>query len=106
MGKPIGRDPEELKYVERPDVGETYVDSLQSVMYDGNSLRMEFVVHRFGSPLPNGKANNRKLTAARLVIPLGGAINLTAQLNAIMGALEQQGAIGQVQFVHSSDELN
>lgn len=99
MGKPAGGDPEEVKYIERPDVRETFVDSLESVMYDGSSLRMEFVVHRFGPPQSNRSANKTKMTAVRLVIPLRGAIGLTSQLNALMGILEQQGAIGEVRFV-------
>ena len=48
--------------------------------------------------MANGKTGKLKVTAVRLVIPLGGAINLTTQLNAMMGALEQQGAIGEVTF--------
>ncbi len=106
MGRQAGAEPEELKYVERLDVGETFVDSLQSVMYDGNALRMEFVVHRFSGPMANGKTGKLKVTAVRLVIPLGGAINLTTQLNAMMGALEQQGAIGEVTFLPPTGGLN
>lgn len=106
MGKPVGSDPEQVRYIERADVSETFVDSLESVMYDGSSLRMEFVVHRFSSPQADGSASKRKVTAVRLVIPLGGAIGLTSQLNALMGALEQQGAIGTMRFVPTVEELN
>jgi hypothetical protein len=106
VGKPTGGERGEPTYVERPDVSETLVDALESLMYDGNSLRMEFVVHRFAPPQDNGKANNKKVTAVRLVIPLGGAINLASQLNAMIGALEQQGAIGEVRFVQSKEGLN
>ena len=47
MGRQAGAEPEELKYVERLDVGETFVDTWQSVMYDGNALRMEFEAPSF-----------------------------------------------------------
>lgn len=106
MGKPIGGNSAELEYIERPDVSETFVDSLESVMYDGSSLRMEFAVHRFAPPNANGTAIKRKVTAVRLVIPLSGAIGLTSQLSALMEALEQQGAIGEMRFVPSTEGLN
>lgn len=106
MGKLMGDDSGEHEYIDRPDVSETFVDTLESVMYDGTSLRMEFAVHRFTPPNRNGRASKRKVTAVRLVMPLAGAIGLTSQLSALMEALEQQGAIGEMRFVPSTDGLN
>lgn len=106
MGKPISGESGELEYIDRPDVGETFVDSLESAMYDGSSLRMEFAVYRFAPPNANGKTAKRKVTAVRLVIPLSGAIGLTSQLSALMEALEQQGAIGEMRFVPTTEGLN
>ena len=106
MGKPVTGESGELEYIDRPDVAETFVDSLESVMYDGNSFRMEFAVHRFAPPNASGRASKRKVTAVRLVIPLGGAIGLTSQLSALLEALEQQGAIGQMRFIPSTEGLN
>jgi len=106
MGKLTRGDAGELEYIDRPDVRETFVDSLESVMYDGSSLRMEFAVHRFAAPNAHGNAKNKKVTAARLIIPLSGAIGLTSQLTALLEALEQQGAIGQMRFIPSTEGLN
>jgi hypothetical protein len=106
MGKLIGGDSGELEYIDRPDVSETFVDTLQSVMYDGSSLRMEFAVHRIAPPNANGRASNKKVTAVRLVMPLAGAIGLTSQLSGLMEALEQQGAIAELRFVPTTEGLN
>jgi hypothetical protein len=106
MGKPIAVESGELECIDRPDVSETFVDSLESVMYDGNSFRMEFAVHRFSPPNASGRASKKKVTAVRLVIPLAGAIGLTSQLSALMEALEQQGAIAEMRFVPSAEGLN
>ena len=41
-----------LVYVDRPEVPETFVDSLQRTVIDGVHARMEFVVNRLDDPKP------------------------------------------------------
>ena len=96
----------DLPYVERPDVIETFVDSLETVIFDGTSVRMEFVVHRFDPPNAKGVPSGRKVTAARLVLPLSGALNLASQLESLIAALSKQGAIREVMPFQSSGDVN
>ena len=42
-----------LKYMERPEIKEAFADSLETVIFDGMSVRMEFVVNRFEPSKPN-----------------------------------------------------
>ena len=41
-----------LRYVDRQDVSETFVDSLEKFVFDGTTLRLEFVINRFDEPNP------------------------------------------------------
>ena len=94
-----------LKYVNRPDVAETFADSLEGVTFDGMSMRMEFVVNRFEPSRPSANPAGSKVTAARLVLPIAGVVQLLSQLNEVMSALKQQGALNEV-TLHSQHELN
>jgi hypothetical protein len=95
-----------LKYVDRPEITEAFADSLETVIFDGLSVRMEFVVNRFEPSKPNTGPTGSKVTAARLVLPLAGVVNLLSQLNSLMTALQQQGALSEVTLVQPQRELN
>ena len=95
-----------LKYVDRPDVAETFADSLERITFDGMSLRMEFVVNRIGSSRSKVATTGSKVTAARLVLPMTGVVQLLSQLNQVIAALKLQGALKDVTLVHPPDEVN
>jgi hypothetical protein len=71
--KPSGNPGPALAYVERPEISETYADYLETVVFDGASIRMEFVVNRFDRRNLQGTPSGRRVTAARLVLPMHGA---------------------------------
>jgi len=92
-----------LTYVDRPEIPETFADFLEVVVFDGAFVRMEFVVNRFdppdaSRPLPAG----RKVTASRLVLPLGGAANLASQLEALLAAIRSEGG-NEMMFIQSRE---
>ncbi len=91
----------QLTYVERPEVAETYADYLETVVFDGTSIRMEFVVNRFDRPTAQGGPTGRRVTAARLVLPLNGAMNLASQLESLMATLRQQDTINDMMLIQS-----
>ena len=95
-----------LKYLDRPDVAETFADSLERVTFDGMSIRMEFVVNRIESSGLKAAPIGSRVTAARLVLPIAGVAQLLSQLTQVMAALKQQGALNDITLVHSQNEIH
>ena len=83
----------EYQYVDRPEISETYVDTLEKMVFDGQTLRMEFCVNRMNEPKPPNPPTGKKYTACRLVLPPMGLIEMTNKLNGIVAAMEKQGII-------------
>lgn len=92
-----------LTYVDRPEIPETFADFLEIVVFDGAFVRMEFVVNRFDAPdASRAPPGGKKVTAARLVLPLSGAANLASQLEAILDAIRSDGGNGMM-FIQSRE---
>jgi hypothetical protein len=82
-----------LTYVDRPEVSETFVDSLRGVIFDGMNLRLEFVVNRFDEPRPPNPPTGTSITVCRIVIPLPGTMGMIGQLNGLIANLQTQGLL-------------
>jgi hypothetical protein len=78
-----------FEYVDLAELPETYADSVQAVIFDGQSVKITFAVTRFegreGQSTPSGK----RYTACRLVMPVGGAAALSDQLNKLGANIAQ-----------------
>ncbi len=85
--------PPQLTYVDRSEISETFADSLGRLTFDGIHLRMEFVVNRMDDPKPPAAPTGRALTACRVVIPLPGMLDMLNKLQAVVAALQAQGAL-------------
>jgi len=85
-----------LTYVDRPEVPETFADSLERLFVDGASVRLEFVVNRFDDPQPPKPPTGKKYTACRVVLPIGALPQVLNQLSNIMKVLVQQGVFQPV----------
>ena len=83
----------QLQYVDFPEVSETFVDSLRSIMFDGMNLRLEFVVNRMNEPQP---PSGKSYTACRVVIPLPGGLAMAGQINGLIANLQAQGLLRPV----------
>jgi hypothetical protein len=75
-------------FEDRPEVSETFADSIHSLVFDGQTLRITFTVTRIEPP-PMGTTptSGRRLPSCRLVLTGGGIaqlMNQIAQLNAAM----------------------
>ena len=79
-----------LTYVNRPEVSETYVDGLHLVFFDGMTVKVEFVVHRFDAPNPPNPTSGQKITAARLALSPEAADALLKGLSQVAAAVQQQ----------------
>ena len=80
-------------YVDRPEVSETFVDSLEKINFDGTSIRMELTVNRLDNPQPSGVPTGRKLTACRLITSPAGLLSIAGALNNLIANLQQQGIL-------------
>jgi hypothetical protein len=56
----------EVRYIDRPDLAETFADSINSVTFDGQSMRIELGVTRLDDVKPNTPFTGRRYPAARL----------------------------------------
>jgi hypothetical protein len=86
-----------LTHVDRPEISETYADSCARLMMEGPNCKFEFNVNRFDDPKPPAAPTGRTVTACRLVLPLPAVIDLHAKLTQIIGVLQAQGVVHQVQ---------
>jgi hypothetical protein len=84
-----------IRHFDRPDVAETFADAVTSLIFDGQSLRIEFGVTRLDEVKPNAPITGRRYTACRLVLPPAAAIDLINRMQQIGAALTQAGVARQ-----------
>jgi hypothetical protein len=84
-----------IRHFDRPDVAETFADTVTSLIFDGQSLRIEFGVTRLDEVKPNAPITGRRYTACRLVLPPAAAIDLINRMQQVGAALTQAGVARQ-----------
>ncbi len=82
-----------LRYVDRPDVAETFADSVSGLLFDGQTLRIEFAVTRVDEVKPGAQITGRRYPACRLVLPPAAAVDLINRMQQIAAALTQAGVV-------------
>ena len=80
-------------YVDHPQLAETFADSLQSVFFDGQSVRLEFCVTRFAEPKQENTLTGKRYPACRLVLTPGAAVELINHLQRLTAAFVQAGIV-------------
>lgn len=80
-----------LKYVDRPELAETFADSINRVLFDGQNLRIEFGVTRLDEFQPNEQVTGRRYPASRVVLTTPAAIELINRIQQIASALTEAG---------------
>ena len=88
---PRERQTATIRYVDRPDVGETFADSITGLVFDGQTLRVEFSVTRVDEVKPDAPISGRRYPASRIVLSPGAAIELINRMQQIGAALTQAG---------------
>lgn len=86
-----------IRYLDRADMVETFADSITGLMFDGQTLRIEFGVTRFDDVKPNAPITGRRYPACRLVLPPAAAVDLINRMQQIAAALKQAGLVRQAQ---------
>jgi hypothetical protein len=80
-----------LRYVDRPDIAETFADSISGLVFDGQTLRIEFAVTRVDDVKPGVPLTGRRYPACRLVLAPTAAVELINRMQQIAAALMQAG---------------
>lgn len=84
-----------FRYIDRPDCPETFADSINSVFFDGQTMRIEFGITRMDEMKQNAPLTGRRYPAVRLVLPPGAAIDLINRMQQTGAALSQAGLVKQ-----------
>ena len=69
--------------------------SITGLIFDGQTLRIEFGVTRFDDVKPNTAITGRRYPACRLVLPPAAAVDLINRMQQIAAALTQAGVVKQ-----------
>jgi hypothetical protein len=86
-----------IRYLDRADMVETFADSITGLMFDGQTLRIEFGVTRFDDVKPNTPITGRRYPACRLVLPPAAAVDLINRMQQIAAALKRAGVVRPAQ---------
>jgi hypothetical protein len=86
---PPERQPVNVRYLDRVDVAETFADSITSLLFDGQTLRIEFGVTRFDEMKTNSPITGRRYPACRLVLSPAIAMDLINRIQGIVSALNK-----------------
>ena len=82
-----------IRYVDRPDCAETFADSIHSVVFDGQSLRIEFGVTRMDEARASTPLTGRRYPVCRLVLPPTAAVELINKMQQTAAVLAKAGVL-------------
>jgi hypothetical protein len=80
-----------VRYIDRPDLTETFADSVTGTSYDGQTLRLEFAVTRLDDIKSGEPITGRRYPACRVVLSPAGVLDLINRIQQIAVALTQAG---------------
>jgi hypothetical protein len=83
-----------IRYMDMAELPETFADSVHSMVWDGQTLRVEFCVTRY-SELASANAEARRYPACRLVLTSLGVAALYNRLQQTVTALAEAGIIAK-----------
>lgn len=92
-GNVAHHSPATIEYVDRADLRETFADLITSLIFDGQTLRIEFAVTRVDEIKPSAPIRGRRYPAARIVLTSNAAVDLINRVQQIAAALVQAGVM-------------
>jgi len=90
---PTQQRPPTIRYVDRADLVETFADSVTGLIFDGQTLRIEFGVTRFDDVKADSPITGRRYPACRVVLPPVAAVDLINRMQQVAAALAQAGVV-------------
>jgi len=86
------KDRPTTRYVERREIGETFVDQAENAAVSDGCVRITFSTTRW--PIASeGEQVGERVTISRLVMPVRTAIDLHSSITRLMTQLEQHGVV-------------
>ena len=85
--------PAKIPRVDLPELRETFTDWVHSVIWDGQTLRLELDVTRYPDVAPDDAAQAIRYPAARLVLTPRAAADLYNRLQQTMAAVIRTGLV-------------
>jgi hypothetical protein len=85
-----------FRYIDRPELTETFADSVNGILFDGQTMRIEFGISRVDDMKANVPATGRRFPACRLVLTPAAAIDLINRMQQAASALSQAGVVKTV----------
>ena len=80
-------------FVDLPELGETFGDSIRVVWFDGNTWRIEITVTLIEPGAPPQPPASRQYPSCRLVLSATAGLDLLNKLTEVAASLEQQGIL-------------
>ena len=85
--------PQQVQDVDRPELNETFVDSMGLSTFDGVAARLTFCVMRMQEPQQGKQAQFNRYPVCRMVLTPEAMVDLFNRLNQMMGALQKLGLV-------------
>ncbi len=82
-----------VRYVDRAEIMETFADSITGLVFDGQTLRIEFGVTRLDEVKANSPITGHRYPACRVVLPPAAAVDLINRMQQIAARLAQAGVL-------------
>ena len=82
-----------IRHLDRANMDETFADSINTLIFDGQTLRIEFAVTRFDEVKPGSPISGRRYPACRMVLPPAAAVDLINRMQQITKALMEAGVV-------------
>jgi hypothetical protein len=90
------RESTPVRYMERPELSEIFADSVHTIVWDGQTMRLEFCVTRYPDAASVGTAAEAKrYPACRLVLTAPAVAALYNRLQETVAALTEAGVIAK-----------
>lgn len=82
------------QYVDRPEIVETFADSIREFMYfDGSAVRLEFCLTRYDQPKQGEMPKSRQYPVARMILSPSAATDLYNKLSQFIEVMKQKGLV-------------
>jgi hypothetical protein len=85
--------PQQIQDVDRPELDETFADSMGLSTFDGAAARLTFCVIRMQDPQQGKQAQFKRYPVSRLVLTPDAVVELFNRLNQMMAALQKLGLV-------------
>jgi hypothetical protein len=88
-------------YVDLPEMSETFADSVHTLLFDGQTLKITFAVNRMEPAQSPNQTTGKRYPACRLVLTATGAAELISQVTKLGAAIAKT----QVQVSDGPDTI-